>query len=161
MNNLPILKESISTEQRTAFIRALEAGKSLRKAALLANIAIKHTNELLDLLNDNLIENVISKQKHTEIVTTGKALAWKVVKEIMLNKKAPASARLAAAKWTLEASGEGIGGTRQQRSKHKELHEMTVEELTQFIAAQQKLVDSRMIDVTPSAPDADEYEGLI
>lgn len=146
--------EIVSMDQRKAFVRAIERGLDLREAAKEAKLDFGGTANLLDLLNDSGLQALVSQSIHKDIVTRGKELAWKVAQEIMKNPKTPAATRWSAARWTLEASGEGIGSTRENKSKNnKELHEMTPEELQRFISNAREIVAHTAIDVTPSPAD--------
>lgn len=155
---LPILRESLTKYEKSALIRGLTSGLDLPAAAEAAGLSNCNSESLSDLLLDTSVKRAIAEAQHAEIVTTGRMLAWKTLKEIMEDKTAPRAQRYAAARWTLEAAGEGIGSTRSSKQKPKELHEMTEGELVQFISLQQQAVQAQAIDVTP---EPDEYGGLL
>ncbi len=157
-------KTRIKPGQRALFIEAIERGATAREAARLARIHRFQLPQLLDLLNGNTAQLAIGASVHADIVSTGKQLAWRVARELMESPATPAPTRWAAARWTLEASGEGIGVTRAARQKPKDLHEMSEAELTRFIEAARQVVAHTAIDITPATlPDTvddTDYDGL-
>lgn len=157
MGNNLIAREAITKEQENRLLQGLEAGLSLVEAADASNILFLEPADLLDLVNSPAVQAAVNKAVHNQIMVTGKQIAWSVARELMQDRNIKAATRWAAARWVLEASGEGIGSTRAQRNKTKELHEMTEEELTRFIANARALVDKTAIDITPEKED---YEGL-
>lgn len=110
-------------------------------------------------MRDPAIVAAIDAFVHRDIITTGKALAWEQAQKLMLNKKTPAATRWSAIRWTLEAAGEGIGSSRKNKNRVKDLLEMNREELQQFVGSARAMLDSNLIDVTPSPPsDSDPSE---
>lgn len=143
------IKDNISSIQLAGFLKAIESGLSVEKAATKSGIHFAHTADLLDLLNRNGLQAAVNLAIHNQICTIGKELAWAVAQELMTNPYTKPAVRWAAARWTLEASGEGIGQTRNSRSKPKDLHEMSEAELQRFIEKASKFIDGNAVDVTP------------
>ena len=155
--NTQLQKLTITEEQSVNFAQYISAGMALEQAAKQAQLPFSDISQLFDVLqNSNLLTGALTNKIHKEICTIGKDLAWRVLKELMRNPETPATSRLAAAKWTLEASGEGIGSTRNQRKPNKQMHEMSNAELNQVMAEARTIIEGKAIDVTPR----DEYEGL-
>lgn len=148
------LHQRITVAQKQQFINFIRSGHGLISASQLSDISPKNPEELRDLLNDPDISVIIQGSIHNDIVTRGKNIAWQVLIDLMENPKTPANTRFSAARWTLEASGEGIGQTREKKSSDsKDLHEMTEEELQRFIRNARQVIEQTAIDVTPSRED--------
>ena len=90
----------------------------------------------------------ITQQQLGRITSEAVPLAVQTLIEIMQNGKAPASARVQAAKVVIDrglpSDGNGVA---------KELHEMTPEEIGQAIAALEGQAGALAKDVTPTKPD--------
>ena len=149
-----------SDVQRVGFYKAIENGLSVSEAAAEVGLPSADIANLLDSLGNTGLERIIDKRVHREILTTGKELAWKTAKQILRDPRTSPAVRWAAAKWTLEAGGEGIGVTRNSRIKQKDLHEMDEGELTRVVENARKIVEGTAIDITPVQVDDDEYGGL-
>lgn len=146
-------KITLSPAQTLEFAQYLSAGMGLEEAATLAKITFHNIPQLFDVLSTNAaLLAALNHKIHNEICTTGKDLAWKTTKALMEDAKTPATTRWAAARWTLEASGEGIGSSRNQRKPIKELHEMTNDELRQVVNTAQQVIEGKAVDVTPPLP---------
>lgn len=152
MNGGIIVRESLTTEQKASFLRNIRAGMDLTTAATAADIDVSSLDELSDVLSDNTFQAAVGDAVHRDIKTTGKALAWRTMKDAMTSPRCPWTVKLAAARWTLEAADEGVGATRKQRNKTKDIHEMDNAELASVIQRARDIVEGTAIDVTPALP---------
>lgn len=159
-DNLPTIT-SYTEQQRIDFTRCIEAGDTIEKAALVIGIGPNSLQMLTDLLSNPAVVAAMQGAVSREIRTTGKLLAWRTAKNLMESAATPAATKWSAARWTLEASGEGIGVTRNHRNKPKELHEMTEQELTNYIKNARALVERTAIDVTPVVEEEVDCGGLL
>ena len=89
------------------------------------------------------IQSRIAQEQLMRLTMEGAPLAVNTLFEIMRNAKAPAAARIQAAKIVLDrAMPDAASGA------EKEIHEMSAAEIAEAIAA----FEARIIDVTPSDP---------
>lgn len=86
----------------------------------------------------------VAQEQAARITIEGAPLAVSTLFEIMRNTKSPAASRVQAAKIVLDRALPGAAS-----GAEKELHEMTAAEIAAALAE----LDSRLINVTPAAPD--------
>ena len=99
------------------------------------------------LLADPRIREVIEIRRDTEIKTAGATRAWSVIQQLMTDPAAPAQVKFQAAKWTLEASGHGLSAVAASlqlgiKSSGKQLHQMSVSELEEFVTRGRSTFDT-------------------
>jgi len=90
------------------------------------------------LLADPRIREVVEIKRDVEIKTAGATRAWAVIQQLMVDPSSPAQVRFQAAKWTLEASGHGLSAVAASlqlglKQSGKQLHQMSVSELEEFV----------------------------
>jgi len=99
------------------------------------------------LLADPRIREVIEIRRDTEIKTAGATRAWAVIQQLMTDPAAPAQVKFQAAKWTLEASGHGLSAVAASlqlgiKNSGKQLHQMSVSELEEFVTRGRQTFDN-------------------
>ena len=99
------------------------------------------------LLADPRIREVIELRRDMEIKTGGATRAWSVIQQLMTDPASPAQVRFQAAKWTLEASGHGLSAVAASlqlgiKSSGKQLHQMSVSELEEFVTRGRQTFDN-------------------
>lgn len=123
-----------------------------------------------ELLQRVKVREQIEAIRDLDIKTVGATKAWSVINRLMEDPAAPAQVQFQAARWTLEASGHGLSAVAAslhlglKRSK-KPLHEMTVEELQEFVERGRRTFESmnqavktvvghheKVVDVDPDPP---------
>ncbi len=96
-----------------------------------------HAYSSLDLLKNKSVRDCVNELRKAVIETDGVAIAWKTMQNLMTAAEVPHNVRFNAARWTLEAGGQGIAAKLAQAKiaveKDKPLSEMTLSELEAFI----------------------------
>ena len=78
------------------------------------------------------------------------ANSWATIENCILDDQVPPSIKLRAAQWVLDAAGEGAGRFKMNvRPARKELHEMTLAELEDHVAALQN--NMKLAEASPAA----------
>jgi len=93
------------------------------------------------------VREAIELRRDVEIKTTGATRAWSVIEQLMTDPSAPAQVRLQAAKWTLEASDHGLSAVDANlqlgiKNSGKQLHQMSVSELEEFVTRGRQTFDT-------------------
>ena len=148
--------EKKDTDPSQSLAGLMLQGLSPQRATIKLNMEKYDALLALDVLRANPQKALLSEVAHADIVSVGKTLAWGVLQEIMMDPKAPVAQRVSAAKWTLEAAGEGIGATRAIKRGTKRLTELSKDELEAVISQSRQLLDST-IDLEPEKDLAVEF----
>lgn len=161
MGNLPTKVQAFTVEQITLFSQLLISGATLPEAAAASGLDISSPQALSDLVTEKQAQLAVDGFTTGYLNTLGKLLALQTMLKTMTDKEAKPGTKLAAAKWMLEASGEGVGATRAQRvGKSKDIYEMTEAELMQVVDKARTIVEGTAVDVTPRAAEKEDYGDL-
>lgn len=128
------------------------SGQSASDAATSAGYSSSAAGRaLLDLPK---VGEAVRRMQCRLIQTTGSRIAWRTMSALMTSAEVPHNVRFQAAKWTLEAAGQGLAariadsGT---QATDKPLIEMSLQELEAFIDKGRQTLNS-LKDVTPAIP---------
>ena len=153
------------TDKQRLFVEAYLANGAKRK---LAAISAGYTNPETEgwrMMKNPAVLQAIREGREELISGEMSGIAMGTLKQIMLDTAAPPAARVAAAKWTLEAAGHGIAAQAlKQRGgldlTDKNLSDMSLAEIEELVAAQLAKVDAlrplsaRSVDVQASVVSA-------
>lgn len=117
------------------------------------------------LLADARVREVIEIKRDTDIKTAGATRAWAVIQQLMVDPSSPAQVKFQAAKWTLEASGHGLSAVAASlqlglKQSGKQLHQMSVSELEEFVTRGRQTFDTLKSAVKAGLPGKNEVLDL-
>jgi len=123
------------TEKQAAFVEGVVArGLSAAEAARQAGFVCESEGWRLTRLP--AIQAEIAKARAALIAGDGARLAWRTMSRLMEDSATPPAVQFSAARWVLEASGQGLAARIAERvgEPEKALAEMSLGELEAFIA---------------------------
>jgi len=142
------MKQLQLSDRQTSFIFYLvHQGKGRTEAARLAGFAAPRQSAFTLTQSPKIIASSKSETRfyQTELAST----AVKTLKEVMEDTEAPASARIAAARTSLELAGDIGKHSQSQRNYEQNLAEMTPEELSAIIDRWEGEKAAIAKDITP------------
>jgi hypothetical protein len=117
------------------------------------------------LLADPRIRELVEVSRDTDIKTAGATRAWAVMNELMTDPSSPAQVKFQAARWTLEASGHGLSAVAASlqlglKQSGKQLHQMSVKELEEFVRSGRATFDNLKSAVKAGIPGKNDVLDL-
>ncbi|MBT4629033.1 MAG: hypothetical protein HOC08_02415 [Deltaproteobacteria bacterium] len=137
-----------SDRQRNIIYYLVHQGKGRTEAARLAGFAAPRQSAFNLMQSPNIITKVRQERNkvyQTELAST----SVHTLKEVMEDTDAPASARIAAARTSLELAGDIGKHSQSQRNYEQNLAEMTPEELSAIIDKWEGEKAAIAKDITP------------
>lgn len=119
------------TEQQRAFVRLTVSGAGPPSAAAREAGFAFPSQEAYRLMRAPHIQAAIRERQRRLIAVSGTNVALKTLMDVMQDPKAPASARVSAAKVMFDAAG--ISASKDAGGAGKPLHEMTYAELAAMV----------------------------
>ena len=138
-----------SDRQRNIIYYLVHQGKGRTEAARLAGFAAPRQSAFNLMQSPNIITKVRQERNkvyQTELAST----SVHTLKEVMEDTDAPASARIAAARTSLELAGDIGKHSQSQRNYEQNLAEMTPEELSAIIDRWEGEKVAIAKDITPA-----------
>ena len=138
----------LSDRQSSFIFYLVHQGKARTEAAHLAVFAAPRQRAFNLTQSQIIIARIrqeLNKVYHTELATT----AVQTLKGVKEDTKAPASARIAATRTSLELAGEIVKHSQTQRNHEQNLAEMTPEELSAIIDRWEGEKAAIAKDITP------------
>ena len=138
----------LSDRQSSFIFYLVHQGKGRTKAARLAGFAAPRQSAFTLTQSPRIIAKIRQERNkvyQTELATT----AVKTLKEVMEDMDAPASARIAAARTSLELAGDIGKHSVANRNQDRSLAEMTPEELSAIIDRWEGEKAALAKDITP------------
>jgi hypothetical protein len=123
-------------EREKRLLEAILQGESIPDASLTAGYTQRTTGYVV--LRRPRVQRALHEYRQRVINTEGATLALRTMIELM-GPKVPAGTRFNAAKTILALAGHRVGDD--DEGREKDLHEMDEDELRQFIARAQKVID--------------------
>ena len=143
------MKQLQLSDRQTSFIFYLvHQGKGRTEAARLAGFAAPRQSAFTLTQSPKIIAK-IRKERNTVYQTELATTAVKTLKEVMEDMDAPASARIAAARTSLELAGDIGKHSVANRNQDRSLAEMTPEELSAIIDRWEGEKAALAKDITP------------
>ena len=143
------MKQLQISDRQTSFIFYLvQQGKGRTEAARLAGFAAPRQSAFTLTQSPKIIAKIRQERNkvyQTELAST----AVQTLKEVMEDTDAPASARIAAARTSLELAGDIGKHSQSQRNYEQNLAEMTPEELSAIIDRWEGEKAALAKDITP------------
>ena len=147
-----LIASGILTDQQRIFVAAFASGLNGTKSAEHAGYQNPRTeaHRLRDLAH---IRQAILEEQSRHIALDGAQLAWETMQRLMTNEDVLDQVQFQAARWTLEAAGQGLAARAQRAGLAtpggKSLTEMTSGELERYIAeGREALAQSQAVEVT-------------
>jgi hypothetical protein len=140
------MKQVQLSDRQTSFIFYLvHQGKGRTEAARLAGFAAPRQSAFTLTQSPKIIAKI--RQERNKVYQT--ELAVQTLREVMEDTDAPASARIAAARTSLELAGDIGKHSQSQRNYEQNLAEMTPEELSAIIDRWEGEKAALAKDITP------------